>query len=415
MRHQRMKYPLAMYSFSEEEIDAAKAVLDSRQLTLGEKVAQFEVEFAKWIGSPYAVMVNSGSSANLVIVESLLRRSSGEAPCKPGDEVLVPALAWPTTVWPLLQLGLVPVLVDIDPRTLALDLKSAASALTKRTKAIFLIHVLGFAAEMALYEEFCRKHGLLLLEDCCESLGAHNRGKHVGTFGTAGSFSLYFSHHLSAVEGGMVAISDEALRNDLLSFRSHGWIRGRSDDTQWKNKFPSHDPRFLFITSGYNVRPTELYAAIALVQLKKIEAMLSTRERLAAFVHSIIKERLPWLELIGSEALGEPKQKTARRHSWMTLPFRVRSGYGVTAQDVQAHLEARGVETRTIIAGNFAAHPAAKSLKLKSVKPLTQSEAIFQTGFMIGCHPSAAPEVLALLTSALSSLETLTPRKKSAA
>ncbi len=267
-------YRLAADTLSGEEISAAKAVLDSGRLTMGDRVRAFEEQFAVAVGARHAVMVNSGSSANLLIVDGLLRRTAGEAPLRAGDEVLVPALSWPTTVWPIVQLGLVPVFVDIDPTTLAIDLESARQAIGPRTKAMFLIHVLGRAAGMGEYQRFCARHGLRLIEDVCESLGAHSEGRHVGTFGDAGSFSFYFSHHISTIEGGMVVTNDAELCDDLRSLRAHGWVRDRTDKARWKESSPGIDERFLFIAPGYNVRPTEIQGAIGSAQLRRLETML---------------------------------------------------------------------------------------------------------------------------------------------
>ena len=174
-------YPLAAETLGQEEIAAAKAVLDSGRFTMGERVGLFERAFAHCVGARHALMVNSGSSANLLMVDTLVRRTGDISCLAPGDEVLVPGLCWPTTVWPVVQHGLVPVFVDVSPRTLALDLESAAAALGPRTKAMFLVHVLGRAPDMEPYVAFCRKHGLRLLEDACESLGAHSGGRHAGT------------------------------------------------------------------------------------------------------------------------------------------------------------------------------------------------------------------------------------------
>ena len=179
----KVKYPLASTTFGPEEIEAAKASLDSNQFTMGERVAKFEREFAEWTGAKHSVMVNSGSSSNLLMIDLMLRRSQGSAPWKKGDEVLVPALAWPTTVWPLVQLGLVPVYVDVDPKTLAIDIESAKSALSPRTKGMFLIHVLGQCADMDAIQGFCKSNGIDLVEDNCESLGANFKGTQAGTFG----------------------------------------------------------------------------------------------------------------------------------------------------------------------------------------------------------------------------------------
>src|SRR5262245_55984656 len=254
-------YPLATNTLDSEEISAAKAVLTSGLLTMGKEVHGFEKAFADWVGARHALMVNSGSSANLLIVDLMLRRSSSAAPWMAGDEILVPALAWPTTVWPLVQLGLTPVFVDVDPKTLAIDLESARSVLSPRVTGMFLIHVLGQVPVMQDYLKFLADHDMRLIEDCCESLGGHSGGKHVGNFGVAGSFSFYFSHHLTTIEGGMIVTDDSALYDDLLSLRAHGWTRGRSDRTVWKQRYPELDDRFLFVTAGYNVRPTEIQGA----------------------------------------------------------------------------------------------------------------------------------------------------------
>ena len=244
-------YPLAADTFSDDEIEAVRAVLASRRLTMGERVREFEAAFAAWTGATHAVMVHSGSSANLLVVDAMLRRSSVEAPWHAGDEVLVPALAWPTTVWPLAQLGLVPVFVDIDPCTLAIALDSAESALSPRTKGMMLIHVLGRAGPIEDTVRFCNRHGLVLVEDVCESLGAHVARRHLGTFGVAGTFSCYFSHHLATVEGGVIITSDGALADDLRSLRSHGGVRDRSDRAAWAARFPDFDDRFMFVRGGY--------------------------------------------------------------------------------------------------------------------------------------------------------------------
>lgn len=399
-------YRLAADTFGAAEIDAAKAVLDSGRLTMGERVRAFEAEFAAAVGARHAVMVNSGSSANLLIIDTLVRRSTGDAPLQPGDEVLVPALSWPTTVWPIVQLGLVPVFVDVDPATLALDLGSAREALGPRTKAMFLIQVLGRAPDMGTYQRFCAEHGLRLLEDVCESLGAHWGGRHAGTFGAAGSFSFYFSHHISTIEGGMIVTSDRALCDDLRSIRAHGWLRDRSDKSTWTQRYPGIDERFLFVTPGYNVRPTEIQAAIGSVQLRRLEAMLQAREALARKVTGWLAPRAPWLELVGSEVLDQrpPTDPRSRTHSWMTLPMRLREGAGVTRDAVVRHLEERGVETRPIIAGNLARHPAAQRCARRAAASLRQSDLLLERGFMIGCHPVLAPGALETLERALCSL-----------
>jgi CDP-4-dehydro-6-deoxyglucose reductase, E1 len=404
---QRTRYPLAASTFGVEEIEAAKAVLDSGRLTMGPLVQAFESEFAAWTGAEHALMVNSGSSANLLMVDAMLRRSRRPAAWQAGDEVLVPGLAWSTTVWPLAQLGLVPVFVDIDPNTLAIDLESAKAALTSRTRGMFLIHVLGQVPAMDAYVAFCRQNDLVLLEDACESLGGHFAGRHVGTFAPMGAFSCYFSHHISTIEGGVIITSDSELLDDLKSLRAHGWVRDRSDASYWKEQHPELDPRFLFISGGYNVRPTEIQAAVGRVQLHKLDEMLAARERLARRVHDWTARSAPWLRLVGADRLGAPGSAFDRRqrtHSWMTLPFVLDEAAPVDIQTVKETLEESGVETRPMIAGNLSRHPAIRQFTTRSADTLSRCDALLTQGFMIGCHPAPAPGSMETLERALASL-----------
>ncbi len=405
MANMSATYPLASTTFGAEEIEAAKAVFDSNQFTMGERVSKFEREFAEWTGAKHALMVNSGSSSNLLMVDLMIRRSNGGAPWKRGDEVLVPALSWPTTVWPLVQLGLVPVYVDVDPGTLAIDIESARSVLTPKTKGMFLIHVLGQAANMDKISAFCRENGITLLEDNCESLGAHFDGTHAGTFGIAGSYSCFFSHHISTMEGGMISTNDSALFDDFKSIRAHGWSRDRSDAGVWAKKHPELDPRFLFIMPGYNVRPTEVAAAIGSVQLRKLDAMLESREKLAYEVSEWTKKSAPWMKLVGSEHLTTKKlSRRERRHSWMTFPFRLDAKAPVKVSVVKELFEKAGVATRPIIAGNLARHPANAMVETRSAGSLKNCDEILANGFMIGCHPVLAPESREVLEKAFRSL-----------
>lgn len=400
------KYSLAKDSFDQQEIDAVVNVMKSGKYTMGEQVSLFERELAEWMGAKHALMVNSGSSANLLMVEALLRRSLSEGVLKAGDEVLVPALSWPTTVWPLLQLGLVPVFTDVDPTTLAIDLKSAERSLSPKTKGMFLIHVLGLAADMKAYQAFCKKNGITLIEDCCESFGAFFEGQHVGLFGMAGSMSHFFSHHLTTMEGGTIITNDTALFDDLKSFRAHGWIRDRSDKEAWVKKYPQLDSRFMFITSGYNVRPMELQAAVGRVQLKKIDQFLQDRDVLAATVAEICKNKSPQLRLIGSEFISDKKDRKSRRHSWMNLPFVIQNS-NLDRKKVMAHLESLGVETRPIIAGNLSRHPACEKLNTVTRDSLGVCDQILEKGFMIGCHSGLTSSQVGVLEKALTTLGSL--------
>lgn len=400
------KFRLAADDLGPEEIDAAIATLRSGRLTMGETVREFEGALGEWLGVRHVVMVNSGSSANLLLVDSLLRRlDPRHERLKPGDEVLVPALAWPTTVWPLLQLGLVPVYADVTADTMALDLESAASTLSPRTRGLFLIHPLGRACPMGPYVDFCARHGLVLMEDCCETLGAFDGGHHVGTFGHGGTLSHFYSHHLTTIEGGAVVTGDDALADDLRSARAHGWIRDRSDRERLAAARPDIDPRFHFVMAGYNVRPTETHAAIGLVQLGRMDEALRSREALARQVHGWMSKSAPWVRLVGSETLAEaPADRRSRRHSWMTLPFIVDPKAPASLAGVKAKLEANGVETRPIIAGNLTRHPASRPGTFRAAPRLSTADLLLERGFMIGCPPRPSPASVETLHKAIVAL-----------
>lgn len=401
-----VEYRLAADTLGAAEMEAAKRVLDSGQLTMGREVRAFEHEFAEWVGVDHAIMVNSGSSANLLIIDALVRSTRGRPSLLAGDEVIVPGLSWPTTVWPIAQLGLIPVFVDVDPTSLAIDLASAARVLSPRTRAMFLIHPLGRAADLDAYAAFCQAHDLTLIEDCCESLGAHWADEHVGTVGAAASFSFYFSHHISTIEGGMVVTNDAAVADDLRGLRAHGWVRDRSDRSQWEADYPQFDPRFLFASVGYNVRPTEIQASIGRVQLGRLDEMLHARESLASEVAGWLAMSAPWLELIGSDAFASTASsaRIGRIHSWMTLPLRVRADAPIDRDELVGYLESNGVETRPIIAGNLARHPATATVAHRQDDDMRVSDRLLRETLMIGCHAVPAPGSLSVLQTALAGL-----------
>ncbi|MDJ0762190.1 MAG: DegT/DnrJ/EryC1/StrS family aminotransferase [Myxococcota bacterium] len=404
------RYLIATETFSEWEIQAAKAVLDSGNVTMGREVQKFEEGFAEWVGTKYALMVNSGSSANLLAVDAILRPTKSEPLWRPGDEVLVSALSWPTTVWPLVQLGLKPVFVDINLEHLAIDLTSAEAALSPRTRGMFLIHVMGQVPQMSSYVDFCNKHNLVLLEDTCESLGGHDNGQHAGTFGSIGTFSCYFSHHVSTIEGGVITTDSLDIYNDLISMRSHGWIRNRSDKEAWRRKYPDIDERFFFVTSGYNVRPTEIQGAIGRVQLERLDDMLENRENLARQVKEWLGLHAPWIRLVGADKLGERStrvERSKRTHSWMVLSLILTEDAPVSLQGLKEHLESNGVETRSIIAGNMVRHPAMQAINFGQAESLAVCDHVFYNGLMIGCHAVPTEASVATLETAIRSLSDL--------
>ena len=333
-----MEYKLGYDSWGDGERDAIQRVVDSGRYTMGPETEAFEEEFAKYVGSKYAVMVNSGSSANLVIISALVQNDD----LKPGDEVIVPMLSWPTMYYPLWQHGLVPVFLDIDMATLTLDTAklSLEGVLSEKTRAVLIPNILGNPADYNSIITFCWENDLLLIEDNCEGLGSEYvtayDTKKVGNIGVAGSYSFFFSHHLQTMEGGMITTNDSGLYNMMKSIRSHGWTRG----TEWDT-----GAAFDFIYLGYNVRPVEMSAAIGRVQLERFDKFLSARHKNAALFLSLT-----------NGLLGVRSQVTSidGLSSWFgfSLLFENEDVKGV----VQDALETSGVETRPIISGNFLNH-----------------------------------------------------------
>jgi len=376
-----MRFPLSSpHAVSEAAIESAIQCLRSGRHTMGPEVEAFEKTFASYVGSKHAVMVNSGSSANLLAVEAMRRPSDQKPRWVAGDEILVPALSWSTSVWPLIQAGLRPVFVDVNPNTLDMDLTDARRQMTARTAGVLLIHVLGIPADMTAMQAFCDEEQLFLIEDCCEAFGAKWNGSSVGTYGLVGTFSHFFSHQLPTIEGGMCITEDEAIADDLRSMRAHGWSRNRTDRAKWEGR-SDIDPRFLFVSSGYNVRPMELQAAIGLEQMRTTEAVRRTHVATACALRSACGA-LGWLEMLGF--VPGPR----RQWSWMNAPLLVKDV--ISRNSVVRALESAGIETRPIIAGNITKHPAFAGYRTDC--PV--ADRIMRDGFMIGCHDPAIAEAL---------------------
>src|SRR4051794_33190078 len=236
--------PLAVPLYGAEEVNAALDVLLSQRVTMGPKVREFEAAFAEFIGSKHAIMVNSGSSANLLAISIL---AAGAVPngLRPGDEVIVPAVTWPTTITPIIQNGCVPVLVDVDEQTLNIDVAALADAISPKTRGVFLVHLLGNPVDIDGVNEVLHGRDIWLLEDACESLGSSIGGKQVGSFGLMGTFSFYFSHHITTIEGGMLVTDDDGIADLARSLRAHGWTRDLATKVEFEEANPSIDGRFL--------------------------------------------------------------------------------------------------------------------------------------------------------------------------
>ena len=366
-------YPLATATYGAEEVLAALGSMCSFRTTMWEKTAQFEAAFGERFGGE-AVMVNSGSSADLLVAFGLHELSGG--PLKSGDEVLAPSVTWPTQLWSLLMAGFNVRLVDVDPRTLNVDLDDLEAKVTPRTKAISLVHLMGNPVDMDRVHEICERHGLVLIEDCCESLGATWRGQHVGTFGQAGTYSFFFSHHMVTMEGGMILTQDPELAERYRLLRAHGWSRNLRRPPAAMSGL---DPRYTFLSWGFNVRPTELQAGFGLVQLERFSGFQKHRKVNADLFLKRMAAHSDRLRIMHVPVGGEC--------SWFALPMIVQDDAGFTRDELAAYLEAEGVETRPIVAGNLAAHPASHGFPNLEFGTLPGAELIHERGLYLGLHP----------------------------
>lgn len=277
-----INYPLATSSWDAAEYAALQGVIESDRFTMGPKVAEFERQFAQYFGSRHAVMVNSGSSANLIAIAAAVLDPRNEI--SRGDEIIVPAVSWATTYYPLHQYGLKLRFVDVDVNTLNMDLDRVEEAITPRTKGIFAVNLLGNPIDYTRLSSIAEKHNLVLWEDNCESMGAQFQGKFAGTFGQMGTFSTFFSHHISTMEGGVIVTDDARLYQMMVSLRSHGWTRELPTENHVHTKTGNHfDDLFRFVLPGYNVRPLEMSGALGLEQLAKVPELVSGRQSNARY------------------------------------------------------------------------------------------------------------------------------------
>lgn len=370
-----MSYPLANSAWDHEEYEAIQSVIQSGMFTMGQKVAEFEKAFADYVGSRYCVMVNSGSSANLVMIGAL--RYKSESPLLPGAEVIVPAVSWSTTYYPLYQYGLKLRFVDIDRDTLNFDLEKLEQAITPNTRAILAVNLLGNPNDFNKIKTIIGDRDIVLLEDNCESMGATFEGKQTGTFGLMGTYSSFFSHHISTMEGGMVVTDDEEIYHILLALRAHGWTRNLPKQNRITTD-KSDDPfteAFRFVLPGYNLRPLEMSGALGLAQLRKLPMIVRERRNNAERFLQIMKQ-FPYLRT----------QKEIGESSWFGFSMIVEPDANVSREHLISALTAAKVDTRPIVAGNFAKNEVLKWFDYTIAGDLTNAERIDEAGFFIGNH-----------------------------
>lgn len=371
------KYPLATSSWDESEYAAMQNVIKSGIFSMHENVFEFERQFSKYIGSNYCVMVNSGSSANLLMVASLFYSKNNRFKLKRGDEVIVPAVSWSTTYYPLYQYGLKLKFVDINLNTLNYDLDKLEYAVTDSTRVIMAVNLLGNPNDFKRIQKIIGDRDIVLLEDNCESMGASIDGKMAGSFGVMGSFSSFFSHHISTMEGGMVVTDDEELHHILLSLRAHGWTRNLPTNNHICTKDPdSFKEAFRFVLPGYNVRPLELSGAIGIAQLKKLPDIVHNRRKNAERMKSVFDNH-PDIMM----------QLEVGNSSWFGFALIVRSSANFSRDKLIAMLQVKGFECRPIVSGNFAKNEVVKEyFDYEIFENLEKADYVDKNGLMIGNH-----------------------------
>lgn len=371
------KYPLATATWDQAEYDALQRVITSGMFTMGPNVFEFEKQFASYLGVKHCVMVNSGSSANLLMVAALFYSKNPDLALKAGDEVIVPAVSWSTTYYPLYQYGLKIKFVDIDLETLNFDLDALQKAVTDKTRLIMAVNLLGNPNDFARIKSIIGARKITLIEDNCESLGARFEGKQAGTFGVMGSYSSFFSHHISTMEGGLISTDDEELHHILLSLRAHGWTRnlpkfnhvcGEKSDDPFKESFR-------FVLPGYNVRPLEMSGALGIEQVKKLPMLVSERRKNAALLQAVMKDHPT---VIIQKEIGES--------SWFGFSLVIRPGVSLTRDELVKKLNTLGFEVRPIVAGNFAKNEVVKYFNSEVAGPLVNAEHIDGNGLFVGNH-----------------------------
>ncbi len=364
---------------------ALQRVIDSDRYSMGSEVERFEGAFANFFGSKYALMVNSGSSANLLMTAALFFTSNPRHRLNRGDEIIVPAVSWSTTYYPLAQYGLKLKFVDIDVETLNYDLDALREAVTDKTRAIMVVNLLGNPNDFAVINDIIGGRDIVMIEDNCESMGATYQGKQAGTFGLLGSFSSFFSHHISTMEGGVVVTDDEELYHIMLALRAHGWTRNLPKENKVTG-VKSDDPfeeSFRFVLPGYNLRPLEMSGALGAEQLKKLPSLIAGRQANG----KIVQEKLS----------NHPKfiiQREIGESSWFGFSLVLRPMAGVSRKEFVATLIEQGFECRPIVAGNFAKNEVMKYFDYEIHGELKNADYIDVNGLFVGNHHYSVEEAI---------------------
>lgn len=373
-----MFYPLANSTWDDAEHQALQDIIASDRYTMGPKVRAFEEAFAAKFGKKYAVMASSGSTANLLAISSAFYHP--DMGFQPGDEVIVPAVSWSTTYFPIVQAGMVLRFVDIDPQTLNLDLNKLEEAISPKTKAVFVVNLLGNPVEADKLRAICKKHNLHLLEDNCESMGAKYDGECAGAFGFAGTFSTFFSHHICTMEGGLVITDDRKMYDTMLSMRAHGWVRDLPEDTHLPMDPDPFVRQFRFVLPGYNLRPIEMEGALGLTQLAKLDGFISERRKNGVQFQKLF-EGLDYLDI----------QQERGESSWFGFAMVLKDKLKGRRKDLVNALHEAEIECRPIVTGNFLKNPVIDKLPHTVGSKIEAAEDVDVNGLFVGNHHHPIP------------------------
>ena len=370
-----MFYELASSTWGPEEKAAIAKLLQDDRLTMGPAVRTFEREFAEKFGVKHVVMCNSGSSANLVAVAALFHVK--DRPLQRGDEVIVPALSWATTYHPLQQYGLKLRFVDIDLQTLNLDVAQLEAALTPKTRMVVAVNILGNPAALDVMRAFCDRHGLYFFEDNCESMGASLNGQACGTFGHVNTFSTFYSHHMSTMEGGLIATDSTEIAHLALAIRNHGWTRDVPAGSPIFEQRPADMAElYRFILPGYNVRPLEMSGAVGSVQLKKLDGMIAIRRQNAA----------RFVKHFGGDERFVIQRENGLS-SWFCFTMILHPALAIDRRQVTDALANADIGFRMITGGCFLRHDAIKYFDYDTVGEIVNANLAHDRGFFVGNHP----------------------------
>lgn len=389
------RFPLMAEPFDYQETVNALDSLLTGNLTMNQsmrnKILEFEELWSEYLGIDESIMVNSGSSANLLAL-TILSNPLIENPITPGDEIITPAVTWSTTVFPIWNIGAVPVFVDIDPTTYTISPESIRNAITDKTKALMIVHLLGNPCDMDEILKICKEHNIFLIEDTCEAHGAEYNSKKVGTFGDISTFSFFYSHHLTTIEGGAICTNNKLYAELGRIMRSQGVLRNVINKEGYRNQFIDEkkygniDEKYLFVNMGFNFRPTEINGAFGLEQIKKFDNILSRRREIASIMIEQLEEFSYYFIL--------PTTQKKSQHSWFAIPLIIKPESGLDKKNFLNYLSDNNIEHRPIMSGNILLQPIMDIFPHKAIGSFESSMMIHEYGFLIGNNQNISNEMI---------------------